>query len=456
MNTKIGKSFGLALLMAIGVVVTMLAMGMFSASGVSADHESGHTLPGQVSEVTFTPGSLNVNAKTNWDVSFGVSSALVAGSGTITIAFPAGVVLPATIDKTRISVGPGTDLVPLTSDPTVTSTTVTLTMPATDPGGGAASGAAVSDIITVSFSQLANLENPAKSGAAGSVSLGTAGKVQTSAQATYANIDVAKSFATTISNSVTSAAEGDTVVVTVGGFTPGLTVSLSGGFVSGSAVVGSDRKATINGTMKGATGTVTATDTAGITAGPSASITIKPTLTATASGKAQDTITLTGKNFTALSNVAGFSSILFGGTALASSANAVTTALKTTSVAHVDKDADGILDDFSLKIKIPSGATKGVNQVKVTDAGSASATANVDVEGRVVTISPTEGPPGTVIVVGGSGFPASIATSANNTISISPVFGSSSVTGLLTGGAGDLPGADQFTIPASATATTIT
>ncbi|MCI0789882.1 MAG: hypothetical protein J4N88_09925, partial [Chloroflexi bacterium] len=134
MNTKIGTTFGLALLMAIAAVATMFALGMFSASGVSASHEGTHT-SGKVADVTFTPGSFNVNSKTNWTVTFGSSGALIAGNGTITIKFPNGVVLPATIDKSRISVGPIGSTIPLTSDPSVTSTTVTLTVPATLPNG---------------------------------------------------------------------------------------------------------------------------------------------------------------------------------------------------------------------------------------------------------------------------------------------------------------------------------
>mgnify|MGYP001982437701 CR=1 FL=1 len=95
-------------------------------------------------------------------------------------------------------------------------------------------------------------------------------------------------------------------------------------------------------------------------------------------------------------------------------------------------------------------------EAKLTDAGGASATANVDVTGRTVTIDPDSGPPGTVVTITGSGFPASRAANASHTSSISPAFSSSSVTGLFTNGSGELPGSDQFTIPASATTSVIT
>ena len=467
MNTKIGTSFGLALLMAIAAIATMFALGMFSTSQVRAAHDST-----TVHAVDFVPSSSSVNAGGSWNVTFGVSAALVAGSGTITITFPSGVVLPATIDKSRISVssdnasgGSGTFTgYPLTSDPTLTSTTVTLTVPSSDAGGGVLSAAnqiQSNDGVKVFFSQLAGILNPAKQGAAGTLAANTAGKVSTSAQTTNANIASVESFNPTLSCSPTcststgTATEGSTITVTVGGFTPDLTVTLSGS-ASGSAVVGSDRKAVITGTKKATGTTITATDSAALTKTSSGVIGLKAELTATATGKAGDTITLTGKNFTAASNIASYASILFGGTALTATQDVTDLS---SAKAHTDRDvesAGAILDDFLVKIRVPSGATKGVNQVKVTDAGGASATANVDVTGRTVTIDPDSGPPGTVVTITGSGFPASRATNASHTSSISPAFSSSSVTGLFTNGSGELPGSDQFTIPASATTSVIT
>ena len=465
MNTKIGTSFGLALLMAIAAIATMFALGMFSTSQVRAAHDST-----TVHNVDFVPSSSNVNAGGSWNVTFGVSAALVAGSGTISIVFPTGVVLPATIDKARISVssdnkGNGTYTgYPLTSDPTLTSTTVTLTVPSSDAGGSAFTGTNMieaNDGVKVFFSQLAGILNPAKQGAAGTLAANTAGKVSTSAQTTNANIGTVESFNPTLSCSPTcststgTATEGSTITVTVGGFTPDLTVTLSGS-ASGSAVVGSDRKAVITGTKKATGTTITATDSAALTKTSSGVIGLKAELTATATGKAGDTITLTGKNFTAASNIASYASILFGGTALTSTQDVTDLS---SAKAHTDRDvesAGAILDDFLVKIRVPSGATKGVNQVKVTDAGGASATANVDVTGRTVTIAPDSGPPGTVVTITGSGFPASRAANDSHTSSISPAFGSSSVTGLFTNGSGELPGSDQFTIPASATTSVIT
>ncbi|RUA29356.1 MAG: hypothetical protein DSY78_13410, partial [Chloroflexi bacterium] len=146
MNTKIGTTFGLALLMAIAVVATMFALGMFSTSQVHAADGVLHGAAGQVHDVTMTPSTTSVNGAGSWNVTFGVSAALVAGTGTITIQFPSGVVLPETMDKSRVSAGAGVDIVPLTSDPTITTSTrtVILTVPATN----AAGTQAPTDIIT--------------------------------------------------------------------------------------------------------------------------------------------------------------------------------------------------------------------------------------------------------------------------------------------------------------------
>jgi hypothetical protein len=466
MNTKIGTSFGLALLMAIAVVATMFALGMFSTSQVRAAHDSPQTWE-HVTAVDFVPASSSVNAGTSWNVTFGVSAALVAGSGTITVSFPTGTVLPATIDKTRISVSSDAkgDAVytgyPLTSDPTVTSTTVTLTVPASDAGGSAFTGnnmIEANDNIKVFFSQLAGVLNPAKSGVAGTIAAGTSGKVKTSGQATYSNIAVVETFNKTIAIDLTTQVEGGAVEVKLAGFTPDLKCTLSGS-VSGSGVPGSDRKVTIAGTKKSSGTSVTAlcTDAGTITSVASQDVSVKAELTATATGKAGDTITLTGKNFTGAGNIATFANVLFGGTALTTLQDVTD---MSSAVDHTDRDNDNVLDDFLVKIRVPSGAVSGANQIKVTDSGAVSATATVTVTGRTVLITPDTGPPGTVITITGEGFPASRATVATSITSLkdagSVEYTSSRKTGLFTTGTGELPGSDQQTIPADAATAVIT
>ena len=82
-----------------------------------------------------------------------------------------------------------------------------------------------------------------------------------------------------------------------------------------------------------------------------------------------------------------------------------------------------MLDDFTIKVQIPSNAPSGVNQIKVTDAGNdamenATATATVDVAARTVTLSPSSGAPGTAVTVSVTGFPGGkSALPTDNTIS---------------------------------------
>jgi hypothetical protein len=231
--------------------------------------------------------------------------------------------------------------------------------------------------------------------------------------------------------------------------------------VSGSAIVGSDRKAVINGTMKSESGNVGAVDTSGgaILAVVGKTVTIKPTLTATATGKRGDTITLTGKNFEIGAKLEDASGITFGGKAI--------TAANTEEVfplAHKDKDADTFKDDFSIKFTIPSDATKGSNQVKVTDDDGIFATATVEVEASSIVLSATSGPPGTKIIISGAGFPKSRDSNNVNKISISPDWdgdglltpGFTESTGLFTDSAGALPGSDSITIPKAAEKTVVT
>ena len=77
MNSKIRTSFVLALLMAIGALATMFALGTFAAKEARADHVT----PGAAHLVSMTPSSFSVNAKSAWTVTLGVSGAgLSAGS----------------------------------------------------------------------------------------------------------------------------------------------------------------------------------------------------------------------------------------------------------------------------------------------------------------------------------------------------------------------------------------
>ena len=459
MSTNRARSFGLAIIVAIGVIAAMAAMGLFSTGPAQA---ASHL---QVTNVQFTPSSDAVNAAAAWIVAFDRPAGgddLEWGSGTITVTFPDGVRLPATIDKSRITMGTDTQY-PSNTDPTVTGNTVELTLPFVDPAGDRiGTGIPGATKVTVKFSQRAGILNPSARDAAGTGGDASAGSVETSEDMPASNLATALKFIATISLDKSSSPQGGTVVVTLGGFTPNLQVTLSGG-VTGSGAVKSDGTAVVAGTKTSDSAPVLATDGAGLTA-MSESIDVTATLTATATGKAQDTITLEGRNYTAGSNVS-VDDIMFGGDPIGAANVTATAAEKTgiddddpTGIALTDKDQDGAADDFTIKVQIPSNAPSGVNQIKVTDAGkpmAATATATVDVAARTVTLSPSSGAPGTAVTVSVTGFPGGNGPSNDNTISINPGDADDTVDDLLTTSTGGLSGTNIVTIPSNATEGTI-
>ena len=59
MKTKIGMSFGLAMMLAVGVFATMLALGMFTPSQVQADHDDVETVGGPNAAAACPDGEIN-------------------------------------------------------------------------------------------------------------------------------------------------------------------------------------------------------------------------------------------------------------------------------------------------------------------------------------------------------------------------------------------------------------
>ena len=224
--------------------------------------------------------------------------------------------------------------------------------------------------------------------------------------------------------------------------------------------------------MGSVSGTVTATDGAGLGA-TSDRITVGATLTATATGKAQDTITLEGRNYTEGSNIPvgeldtnrhEMGNIRFGGkgvdelnvTATPTEKGAAgPTPITATGIVLTDKDQDGVADDFTIKVQIPSNAPSGMNQIMVMDYAGDSATATVDVAARTVTLSPSSGAPGTAVTVSVTGFPGGNGPKDANTIMIDPGDADDTVDDLLTTSSGGLSGTNIVTIPSGATEGTI-
>jgi len=97
-----------------------------------------------------------------------------------------------------------------------------------------------------------------------------------------------------------------------------------------------------------------------------------------------DTITVTGTGFAAESEI----TLTMDSTSL------------TTDPTTVETDVNG---SFSCTFKVPSSTAYGTYTVKATDEDGNSATASLKV-GAIITLSPTEGPSGTVVTISGKGW----------------------------------------------------
>ena len=134
MNAKIGTSFGLALLLAIGVIATMLALGMLTPEKAVAGHEGIVIADGTQTNTPDEPGET-----ATYTMSFRNHDALVANSGQIYIKFAENITVPSSIEKERITISTSSGGIsnPV-FDPEVTSDTngnpvVIITIGDTDP-----------------------------------------------------------------------------------------------------------------------------------------------------------------------------------------------------------------------------------------------------------------------------------------------------------------------------------
>jgi len=98
MNTKIGKNLGLTLIMFLGVVAIMLALGLFG--------------PGKANAAAPSPKSATASPSSPGDISsikigFETDSEIAGNSGELWIAFDAKYGVPATIAKTSVSIASG-------------------------------------------------------------------------------------------------------------------------------------------------------------------------------------------------------------------------------------------------------------------------------------------------------------------------------------------------------------
>jgi len=138
MNSRIRTSFGLALMLAIGVIAAMLAFGLFTTPGLHAgdaitlDHVVNATVNSPI-----TPGD-----SATFTIKFQNQSDLTAGSGQLYVKFDKNISVPSAIERERITISASGATGVSTSnplfDPTVTADTsgnpiVVITIGDTDP-----------------------------------------------------------------------------------------------------------------------------------------------------------------------------------------------------------------------------------------------------------------------------------------------------------------------------------
>jgi hypothetical protein len=199
------------------------------------------------------------------------------------------------------------------------------------------------------------------------------------------------------------------VTVTGAGFYPGsgvdINVGAAAGPLVGSGTVEADGSISVMAAGV-ATAVLVATDGTGRTATSAAPFVSLPSLSiAPASGMIGSAIMLTGKNFTAGANIP------VGGVTWMGAVIVPATPLP---YALVDLDNDGAADDCQIAILVPAGSTSGVKTITVSDDNVPALTGSgtYTVDGPALSLSPSSGPPGTVITVTGTNFQANFVGTA--------------------------------------------
>ncbi|MSQ12351.1 MAG: hypothetical protein EXR48_06655 [Dehalococcoidia bacterium] len=400
-----------------------------------------------VTAVSFTISPLTANTAAQYIVSITVTTQMDAGVDDITIKFPVGTQLPASIAATNVTVGGGGNTIaqaPLNLAPTVdpTAGTVVVRIPSTIPAGTTFTNMTAGAVI-VTFSVAAGIKNPittsAASGVAATVSAGNAGAT---GEATLTGAAAVNTMARSVTFAVAAGPYLTAVTVLGQGFTPATTVTLTGGG-SGSATVAADGSFSVAG-YGVASAAIVATDGAGL-ATTGAAFAVLPSLTISpATGQAAGAVVLTGRNFTTTAGATNDvlpADILVGGAVIAS-ANIIT--VMGAGLELSDLDTDGGTDDFLITILVPGNVTAGATIITVGDGGGANAslgvaTASITAIGRVVTVTPSSGPPGTLVSFTATGYPANDAAAAANAISTTPTL-LGSTTMLFTDGNGIVTG----------------
>jgi hypothetical protein len=412
MNTKVGTSFGLVLMLAIGVIAAMLALGTLSAP-------KAHAVVGTVS-VTVSPNgaravgqyTITTTANTNLDV-----------GQRIFVSFNASTTVPASIDVSNVKLkasaltgsGVGNEL-RSAGAVTVSGNEVRITVPDMDTGTSGGSigddGIAADSTLTVTFLQAAGITNPNDATPATAYTLAMWTDTETTS-VTSSSYTVAAS----VSLGATSGAQGAVIAVTAVGFDANCTtcsIFLTTGAVNiGSGSIDANGAFTGSFTVTSSTlpgGTVYVTDAVGnsVTSASSFSQLAGATPRATSASPGA-TVTVDLVDYTAAAVIATSSGTTVSGTAAANSPVA--------SFTIPTGGASSTLTPYVFTV--PVATASGTHLIVITEsgAGTKSASFNLEVVGRVLTVTPNPAAIGQSITISGTGFSAGgeIAASALTT-----------------------------------------
>jgi hypothetical protein len=438
MNTKIGSSFGLALLMVIGVLAAMFAMGSFSAKPVSA-------AIGVVDTVVTptTAGATGQYTITVTGAAGGAGITAIPVGGTLTVTFGSKFTVPSSIDASAVKlkaavVDGGTGAagrLNSASAITVDGRAVTITVPdmdsATgtgDDGIGASTGTGADVVIT--FTQAAGIVNPnvyqaAQTSAAASPYSGTL-RVKSSADTTAIT-----SSLTAISKnakfSPTTAARAATLTVTGGGFNTSCddckirlspqngtapTTGTGGVAFNGSGTI--DSSGVFAGTIllsstTKAGGYVWITDKRGVSEVSTTTFVQKAGATPTStSSKPGSTVTVDLVDFEPADTITGVANVTIGGTAAENATSPGITEIPSTG---------STTSLVPFKFKVPASIGEGVHRVNFNLA-TKDASFDLTIGLRSISVTPATAVPGQSITLSGTGYDTTSGTIAAGALTI--------------------------------------
>ena len=413
MNTKVGTSFGLILMLAIGVIAAMLALGTFSAPKAHAVVEGVSVTVSPDGARSIGQYTIQVSANTNLDV-----------GQRVFVSFNSSTTVPAAIDASNVTLkatsltGDGTanELVTAGSV-TVSGNEVRIAVPdmatGTTPSGNAGDdGIAAKAAITITFLQAAGITSPndATPSTAYTVNVWTDSEPTPVASSSY-------SITASVSLSATSGAQGDVITVTGVGFDANCT-TCSIFLTTGSENIGSgaiDATGSFSGsfTVSGATlpgGTIYVTDAVGN------SVTSSSSFSQNAGATPRSTSASPGANVSVdLVDYTATAVIVTSSGTTVSGSNAANDPASSFTIPT--GGASSTLSPYVFTV--PIGTASGTHLVVITEsgAGTKSASFNLEVVSRTLTVTPNPAAIGQSITVSGTGFTANgiIASSALTT-----------------------------------------